>query len=242
MKKKLLTFAAAGVIAAAMSFTAFGGEWKEDQIGWWYQNDDGSYLNNGWNWIGGKSYYFTPEGYCLVNTTTPDGYTVDESGAWVVDGVIQTQGGQAAELGETHTIAGLSFMAPAGFSKDKEISDAGSLYFFNDSHSCGIALLSEEIPEAELYGELLDQYGEAILDMAMNEIGVPAAKETKQFSTGTWYCYQYNGTASLNIPAGDDIAGPVYFYTRITDTSIQMVMFVGNTGVNPDDIMKDNVR
>lgn len=51
MKKQLLTFAAAGVMAAAMSFSAFAGEWKEDQTGWWYQNDDGSYLNNGWNWI-----------------------------------------------------------------------------------------------------------------------------------------------------------------------------------------------
>ena len=48
MKKQLLTFVAAGVMAAAMSFSAFAGEWKEDQTGWWYQNDDGSYQMNNW--------------------------------------------------------------------------------------------------------------------------------------------------------------------------------------------------
>ena len=35
MKKQLLTFVAAGVMAAAMSFSAFAGEWKEEETGWW---------------------------------------------------------------------------------------------------------------------------------------------------------------------------------------------------------------
>lgn len=38
-----------------------------------------------------ECYYFGPDGYCLINTTTPDGYTVNADGAWVVNGVIQTK-------------------------------------------------------------------------------------------------------------------------------------------------------
>ena len=149
MKKQLLTFAAAGVMAAAMSFSAFAGEWKEDQTGWWYQNDDGSYLNNGWNWINGRSYYFTPEGYCLTNTTTPDGYTVDASGAWVVDGVVQAQDGQqAAEsqapadagsgqaAGQTYSISGLTFTVPAGLTLDEDTSEANALFFLSRLNCC----------------------------------------------------------------------------------------------------------
>ena len=81
----------------SMSITAFAGEWKQDAIGWWYQNDDGSYLTNCWQWIDGnedgiaENYYLDDNGYCLMNTVTPDGYTVNENGAWVIDGVIQTK-------------------------------------------------------------------------------------------------------------------------------------------------------
>lgn len=49
----------------------------------------------------------------LSNTTTPDGYTVDSSGAWTVNGVVQTQGagstGNAAHSGNydpAHPLAG----------------------------------------------------------------------------------------------------------------------------------------
>ncbi len=90
-KKQLVTLGLSVMLAASMSMTAFAGQWKQDTTGWWYQNDDGSYFNGGWNWIDGKCYYFTTEGYCLINTTTPDGYTVDGSGAWTINGVVQTK-------------------------------------------------------------------------------------------------------------------------------------------------------
>ena len=35
------------VITAAMNLTVFAGEWKQDSVGWQYQNDDGSYPANG---------------------------------------------------------------------------------------------------------------------------------------------------------------------------------------------------
>lgn len=55
--------------------------WKQDNTGWWYQNMDGSYPKSTWQQIDGKYYYFNELGYMLSNTTTPDGYQVDASGA-----------------------------------------------------------------------------------------------------------------------------------------------------------------
>lgn len=62
---------------------------------WFYFNplQDGrkGRLLTGWNWILGKCYYLDREdGHLLMNTVTPDGFTVDENGAWVEEGTVQT--------------------------------------------------------------------------------------------------------------------------------------------------------
>ena len=57
--------------------------WQNQGYGWWYQRANGSYPSNGWEMINGIWYYFDANGYMLANTTTPDGYYVDENGAWV---------------------------------------------------------------------------------------------------------------------------------------------------------------
>lgn len=79
--RKLFTIGTAAVMAMAMTVTSFAGEWK-----WIDQNGDGV----------AESYYFDDVGNILTNTTTPDGYQVNENGAWVENGVVQTQavGGQ----------------------------------------------------------------------------------------------------------------------------------------------------
>lgn len=59
--------------------------WQHDSTGWWWRNADGSYPVNQWKEVGGKYYYFGADGYMLADTTTPDGYYVDASGAWVQD-------------------------------------------------------------------------------------------------------------------------------------------------------------
>ena len=102
MKKnfvKVLTLAT--LLSAFYPLTSFAGEWKSDNNGWWYQNDDGSYPKNTWQWIDGnkdgisESYYFNENGYLLTNTTK-DGCTVNGDGAWTVNGVVQTQGQKVA--------------------------------------------------------------------------------------------------------------------------------------------------
>ena len=121
-----------------------GGQWMQDEKGWWYKRADGSYPKNswgyeayngksywyyfldsgymatgwvdvngskyylfpnsdgwkgrmltGWQWIDGNCYYLDlqgqNEGALYRNTTTPDGFTVDSEGRWVVNGVVQKQ-------------------------------------------------------------------------------------------------------------------------------------------------------
>ncbi|HIX14867.1 MAG TPA: bacterial Ig-like domain-containing protein [Candidatus Hungatella pullicola] len=79
------------------------GRWMQDEIGWWYQLEDGNYPKSDWiiskgiwyyfdengymykGWVqwNGKWYYLNPDGSCAVSTVTPDGYLVDPSGAWI---------------------------------------------------------------------------------------------------------------------------------------------------------------
>ena len=121
-----------------------GGQWMQDEKGWWYKRADGSYPKNswgyeayngksywyyfldsgymatgwvevngskyylfpnsdgwkgrmltGWQWIDGNCYYLDPqgqnEGALYRNTTTPDGFTVDQEGRWTVNGAVQKQ-------------------------------------------------------------------------------------------------------------------------------------------------------
>ena len=108
--KKIVALAMAALMTAGSGMTVSAGQWQSDTNGWWWQNDDGSYPVGSWQWLDGNNdgtaecYYFDGNGYMLANTTTPDGYSVDGNGAWVVNGVIQTQTSSAqAQTGETQT-------------------------------------------------------------------------------------------------------------------------------------------
>lgn len=96
--KKIVALAMAMMMAMSMSITALAASWQNNAIGWWWQNDDGSWPANSWQWLDGNKdgvaecYYFNGDGYMLANTTTPDGYTVNADGAWTVNGIVQMQG------------------------------------------------------------------------------------------------------------------------------------------------------
>lgn len=96
MKKHMLIPVIAGTISLMFTMAAFAGEWKRDNIGWWYQQDTGTYLSSGWSQIDGVWYYFDSNGYMLADTTTPDGYYVDASGAWT--GGSKRSGSAAADV------------------------------------------------------------------------------------------------------------------------------------------------
>ena len=57
--------------------------WEPIDTGWKFMQPDGSYLTNSWKQDpDGKWYYLNEDGWMLKDTTTPDGYYVDENGAW----------------------------------------------------------------------------------------------------------------------------------------------------------------
>ena len=65
--------------------------WRFLDGSWYYFGADGR-MAAGWHWIDGKCYYLDDSsGRMLADRITPDGYTVDSSGAWTVDGVVQIQ-------------------------------------------------------------------------------------------------------------------------------------------------------
>lgn len=115
--KKFRLAAAVAAMWMAMGITASAGQWKADGQGWWYDRGDGTWPVNGWEWVDGNGdgvaecYYFDGNGYCLQNTVTPDNHVVDVSGAWMVNGVVQTQaastGGSAVGTAQDVSYAGI---------------------------------------------------------------------------------------------------------------------------------------
>ena len=71
--------------------------WRQDEKGRWYVINGSEWFSNCWQWLDGNQdgiaecYCFDDNGYLYVNTTTPDGYTVNADGAWTVDGVVQVK-------------------------------------------------------------------------------------------------------------------------------------------------------
>lgn len=115
MKVKKLVLATAA-ISAMMAMQAFAGQWLQNATGWWYDYGNGTWPASSWQWIDGNNdgiaecYYFDQYGYCLMNTTTPDGYSVDTNGAWTVNGAVQTRsvsgtpaGGEQQNGNQTNT-------------------------------------------------------------------------------------------------------------------------------------------
>lgn len=94
--------------------------WKQDSTGWWYQNEDGSYLqydwaelNGGWYFFGSDgymvtdravrwgndSYYMGPDGRMAVNQDVPDGRRAGADG--ILTGTMRSEYiEQAASNGE----------------------------------------------------------------------------------------------------------------------------------------------
>lgn len=64
----------------------------------------------GWMWIDGNCYYFLDRyrQTKVMNGTTPDGYTVDEQGRWVVNGEVQYNGYGTVQIGTDELYAGKS--------------------------------------------------------------------------------------------------------------------------------------
>lgn len=98
MKKKTAFIGLVTGLCVLSSIPAFASGWQKDTVGWWYGTNENNttWYNSGWQWVDGnndgiaESYYFNSNGYIAVNTTV-DGYTVNNDGAWTVNGIVQTK-------------------------------------------------------------------------------------------------------------------------------------------------------
>lgn len=96
--KKLALVALTAGLSVLSCIPAFASGWQKDTVGWWYGTNDNNttWYHSGWQWVDGnndgiaESYYFNSNGYIAVNTTV-DGYTVNNDGAWTVNGIVQTK-------------------------------------------------------------------------------------------------------------------------------------------------------
>ena len=89
----------AALLTMTLNFHIHGAVWKSGTDGsqnkWWYDYEDGTCARNGWYWLDGdqdgswECYCFDEEGWLIMDTVTPDGYTVNKDGAWTVHGIVQ---------------------------------------------------------------------------------------------------------------------------------------------------------
>lgn len=186
------------VLSLLMCMPAYAGQWLKDDTGWWYQNNDGTYLKNGWYWIDGASYLFNDNGYIYQSTTTPDGYQVDGNGAWVENGIVKTRSTEAS-------ISNISVSVPNGY--DVETDIANSSIAVTEVNGVGGALLMNVNEPAIVdirghYGEDgLKRVSDEVVGGLITEVGnspVLLAQDIKQYPNGFWYHYTYNVYNSNN--------------------------------------------
>ncbi|PNV63302.1 hypothetical protein C0033_04270 [Clostridium sp. chh4-2] len=223
--RKMNVMLAAALLSAVCSFTAFAGEWKQDDAGWKYDNGDLMFIRDGWSWIDGKCYYFTPEGYCLTDTVTPDGYTVDADGAWTVDGRIQTQNVPALP---EHTLGDLVFTTPDGFSLN-EMSKTG-LKFFSSDYETVIAIGKQDY-NVKITDEDLDY-------TAASSGGDYSYKAMTSFNNTTWRKYYFETTGDPNI------SSMAYYYRTVEKTVYIIIIATNNQNepFKPDSLMLSMVN
>ena len=165
-----LTAAAAGLLSLLLAVPAFAAAWKQEQSGWWYAREDGSYPVSTWEWIDGNGdgieecYYFDENGWLLTAAVTPDGFEVNGDGAWVRDGKVQTR------------------------KKTRTGTYAGTLYFNSDPTVVRVTERSD--------GSLLVRYSGAKKDISSGEAQILYYRNPKYdgaFGAGT-ICYEQTGS------------------------------------------------
>lgn len=133
--KKMKLFITSALLSTALSMTVLAGEWKQDDTGWWYQNDDGNYPAEILKQIDGLWYYFNnsgymqtgniqfsdgwlnfrPDGSCSNPISQADGIPVRAPGAgWIAYNGIPTSTSMANEIIDGRVVLhnGVYWMSP----------------------------------------------------------------------------------------------------------------------------------
>ena len=225
MKKLKILFTSV-LIAATFCFSAYAGEWRQDAVGAWYDNGDSTFARDGWTWIDNKCYYFTPEGYCLINTTTPDGLTVNADGAWAVEGHVVSET-------KTYTVGSLVLTVPEGIILSADQKEDSATFMLRDLKKV-IAVLDQGLM-ADSRSVFEESELEKLLDETISEsYGAYTAKAILNMPSGAWTRYDYAET----IVAG--LQGTSTIFIRFNGDRLQQVIFVGNFAefvLSPDSLM-----
>ena len=181
------------VFSAALSFSAFAGEWRQDTTGFWWQEDDGSFPVSQWKWLDGNGdgvsecYYFNENGY-MARSSFIDGRQVNQNGAWVENGTVQTQKSwalvkdsndplellaAATEASNELQSADMDFVMNMQMSADGETMDTNT--------SGRIQMKNAQSPEEMQY----------VTEMNMDMLGT-SVKTTAFYQDG-WYYMDMNG-------------------------------------------------
>lgn len=210
--KKAIAIVIATATMASQAMPTFAAEWKQNEIGYWYQEDNGSYPTNSWKWINGRCYYFDSNGYMLANTTTPDGYTVDATGAWTVNGVVQTQSTEQTS-GAVHHNENYDPAHPLA-----NMIDKWNLRLTPESNALNTNYITNPNVHAMLTGQM-EYYVEP------TGYGVEEQKETEQ-ALYNWFCNWLNGMDFENMSEMDrakairDVLGSASYSLVSEDTYI----------------------
>ncbi len=192
MKHFFKAAAVTAVLCAAMSMTAFAGEWRQDHVGYWWQDDDGSYPTSTWRWLDGNGdgisecYYFDSRGY-MVSDTIINGSELDANGAWVENGQVQTKKSWEAVKNSSDP---MEILRAVSDSNDTDRVDADFLMTMqlgDGTQSLGINMTGNM--KMQYDGESNLQY---TMDMNM-DMGALGSARTTAFYTDGWYYYDISG-------------------------------------------------
>ncbi len=114
MKRWKQVLVSAGLMAAMEVSSVYAAGWQ-----WLDNNNDGV----------SECYYIQDDGTALLGTVTPDGHTVDEQGAWIVDGVVQTQNTEPAQAMEPARYSSQTTVAPRITRSSMQTSQLGQFRY-----------------------------------------------------------------------------------------------------------------
>ena len=172
----------ADTVIPATGSPEVNGEWVQDDNGWWFSHEDGSYQTSGWESVNGTWYYFNESGY-METGWVKDGetwYYMQESGAmetgWVQDGetwYYMAESG-AMETGWVQDGETWYYMQESGAMETGWVKDGETWYYMAESG----AMETGWVQDGETW-------------YYMQESG---AMETGwKLVNGTWYYLQENG-------------------------------------------------
>ena len=180
--KRMLCAVAATIAACSVMAAPVSAAWMKNQTGWWYQNTDGSYPNNGWTNIGGKWYLFDGAGYMLTGWQ-------QVSGVWYY---LNPAGDMAT--GWKQVGSSWYYLNSSGAMKTGWLELNGTKYYLNSS---GVMLTGDQTIDGKSY--TFSSSG-----ALMEDSSTAPAGETKVVfwgETGTRYhiapeCHSFQGTAA----------------------------------------------